>query len=120
MTALFSGYVAALLDEAAANPAGAWQAKDCAVYLVTALVRSRTYPSICRLSKTALRCWGRMPLSHSLCQARTHTAARVHAARVTASVQGRGLCACAVPWHAVAANERAAVLERRGSALKAG
>ena len=39
MTALFTGYVGALLDEAAANPAGAWQAKDCAVYLVTALVR---------------------------------------------------------------------------------
>lgn len=38
MTALFTGYVGALLDEAAANPAGAWQAKDCAIYLVTALV----------------------------------------------------------------------------------
>ena len=45
MTALFTGYVGALLDEAAANPAGAWQAKDCAIYLVTALARpARRWP----------------------------------------------------------------------------
>ena len=34
VTSLFTGYVGALLEEAAANPAGAWQAKDCAIYLV--------------------------------------------------------------------------------------
>ncbi len=39
VTGLFTGYVGALLEEAAANPAGAWQAKDCAIYLVTALAR---------------------------------------------------------------------------------
>ena len=44
MTALFTGYVGALLDEAAANPAGAWQAKDCAIYLVTALARPAGLP----------------------------------------------------------------------------
>ena len=44
VTALFTGYVGALLDEAAANPAGAWQAKDCAIYLVTALVRFAGLP----------------------------------------------------------------------------
>ena len=36
-TELFTGYVASLLSEAAANPANAWQAKDAAIYLVTAL-----------------------------------------------------------------------------------
>ena len=36
-TQLFSGYVGALLSEANADPAGKWQAKDAAVYLVTAL-----------------------------------------------------------------------------------
>jgi len=36
-TQLFSGYVGALLAEAAADPAGKWQAKDAAMYLVTAL-----------------------------------------------------------------------------------
>lgn len=36
-TQLFSGYVGALLSEAAADPAGKWQAKDAAMYLVTAL-----------------------------------------------------------------------------------
>ena len=36
-TQLFSGYVGALLAEAGADPAGKWQAKDAAVYLVTAL-----------------------------------------------------------------------------------
>jgi len=64
VTALFSGYVAALLDEAAANPAGAWQAKDCAIYLVTALVRTHTCPPCAGCWR--LRCWGRAPLYHSL------------------------------------------------------
>lgn len=36
-TELFSGYVSALLQEDQTNPAGAWQAKDAAIYLVTAL-----------------------------------------------------------------------------------
>lgn len=37
VTELFSGYVGAMLQEYARSPAGAWKAKDCAVYLVTAL-----------------------------------------------------------------------------------
>ena len=42
-TELFSGYVAALLAEAAAAPEAAWRAKDAAIYLVSALaVRGRT------------------------------------------------------------------------------
>ena len=42
-TELFSGYVAALLGEAAAAPDAAWRAKDAAIYLVSALaVRGRT------------------------------------------------------------------------------
>lgn len=42
-TELFSGYVAALLAEAAAAPDKAWRAKDAAIYLVSALtVRGRT------------------------------------------------------------------------------
>lgn len=42
-TELFSGYVAALLAEAAAAPDAAWRAKDAAIYLVSALaVRGRT------------------------------------------------------------------------------
>ncbi len=36
-TQLFSGYVGSLLTEAGGDPAGKWQAKDAAVYLVTAL-----------------------------------------------------------------------------------
>lgn len=43
VTELFSGYVGAMLAEYAAAPATAWKAKDCAVYLVTALaVRGKT------------------------------------------------------------------------------
>lgn len=42
-TQLFSGYVGALLAEAAAAPDTAWQAKDAAIYLVSALtVKGRT------------------------------------------------------------------------------
>jgi exportin-2 (importin alpha re-exporter) len=42
-TELFSGYVAALLAEAAAAPEAAWRAKDAAIYLVSALaVKRRT------------------------------------------------------------------------------
>jgi exportin-2 (importin alpha re-exporter) len=42
-TELFSGYVAALLGEAAAAPEAAWRAKDAAIYLVSALaVKGRT------------------------------------------------------------------------------
>ena len=36
-TQLFTGYVSALLSEASADPANKWQAKDAAIYLVTAL-----------------------------------------------------------------------------------
>ena len=36
-TQLFSGYVGVLLAEASSDPAGKWQAKDAAMYLVTAL-----------------------------------------------------------------------------------
>ena len=43
VTALFSEYVTAMLGQYAANPAGAWKAKDCAIYLVVALtVRGKT------------------------------------------------------------------------------
>ncbi len=43
VTNLFSGYVGGMLGEHAANPAQNWKAKDCALYLVTALtVRGRT------------------------------------------------------------------------------
>ena len=43
MTELFSGYVGGMLSEYAAAPATAWKAKDCALYLVTALaVRGKT------------------------------------------------------------------------------
>jgi exportin-2 (importin alpha re-exporter) len=43
VTALFTGYVNALLAEHAQNPAANWKAKDCAIYLVVALtVRGRT------------------------------------------------------------------------------
>jgi len=42
-TELFSGYVTALLAEAAAAPEAAWRAKDAAIYLVSALaVKGRT------------------------------------------------------------------------------
>ncbi len=115
VTALFSGYVAALLDEAAANPAGAWQAKDCAIYLVTALVRSRTCPPVCRLSKAAP----------------TETrAAFPQPATGPCSHRCQGACRpldrqCPEPLlraHALlrrGCDERAAVLERRGCALEA-
>ncbi|KAI8101811.1 hypothetical protein M9434_006876 [Picochlorum sp. BPE23] len=36
-TQLFTGYVSALLSEAASDPTNKWQAKDAAIYLVTAL-----------------------------------------------------------------------------------
>lgn len=36
-TALFTEYVAAMLASYAANPTANWKAKDCAMYLVTAL-----------------------------------------------------------------------------------
>lgn len=40
---LFTGYIAAALAEYAANPAAGWRAKDCAIYMVTALsVKGRT------------------------------------------------------------------------------
>lgn len=43
VTNLFSGYVGGMLGEHAANPGQNWKAKDCALYLVTALtVRGRT------------------------------------------------------------------------------
>ncbi|KAL4452248.1 hypothetical protein ABPG75_007910 [Micractinium tetrahymenae] len=43
VTELFSGYVGAMLAEYAASPASSWKAKDCALYLVTALtVRGKT------------------------------------------------------------------------------
>lgn len=43
VTELFSGYVGAMLAEYAASPAASWKAKDCALYLVTALtVRGKT------------------------------------------------------------------------------
>lgn len=43
VTELFSGYVGAMLQEYARSPAANWKAKDCAVYLVTALtVRGKT------------------------------------------------------------------------------
>lgn len=43
VTNLFSGYVGGMLREHAANPGQSWKAKDCALYLVTALtVRGRT------------------------------------------------------------------------------
>lgn len=43
MTELFSGYVGAMLAEAAQAASGGWKAKDCAIYLVTALtVRGKT------------------------------------------------------------------------------
>ena len=45
VTHLFTGYVGAMLGDYAANPAGAWKSKDCAVYLIVALaVRS----AVCR------------------------------------------------------------------------
>ena len=37
MTSLFSGYIATLLQQHAANPAGGWKAKDAAIYIVIAL-----------------------------------------------------------------------------------
>ena len=43
MTQLFTGYVGGMLQQYGADPKGAWKAKDCAVYLVTALAaRGRT------------------------------------------------------------------------------
>jgi hypothetical protein len=43
VTALFTGYVSALLAEHAADPDRAWRSKDCAIYLVMAVtVRGRT------------------------------------------------------------------------------
>ena len=46
VTQLFTGYVGSMLQQYAADPAGAWKAKDCAVYLVTALTaRGRTAAS---------------------------------------------------------------------------
>lgn len=43
VTELFTGYVAAMLSEAARAPAANWRAKDCAIYLVMALtVRGKT------------------------------------------------------------------------------
>lgn len=43
VTELFSGYVGAMLAEYAASPGANWKAKDCAMYLVTALtVRGKT------------------------------------------------------------------------------
>eukprot|EP00887_Chlorella_sp_A99_P002133 scaffold21.g2133.t1 len=43
VTELFNGYVAAMLAEYQASPAANWKAKDCAVYLVSALtVRGKT------------------------------------------------------------------------------
>ncbi|KAI3438113.1 hypothetical protein D9Q98_000554 [Chlorella vulgaris] len=43
VTQLFSGYVGAMLAEYAGSPAAHWRAKDCAIYLVTALaVRGKT------------------------------------------------------------------------------
>lgn len=43
MTQLFTGYVGGMLQQYGADPKGAWRAKDCAVYLVTALAaRGRT------------------------------------------------------------------------------
>ena len=43
MTELFTGYVGAMLAEAARSPQQNWRAKDCAIYLVTALtVRGKT------------------------------------------------------------------------------
>lgn len=40
VTQLFTGYVGAMLRDFAANPAGAWKSKDCAIYLVVALAVS--------------------------------------------------------------------------------
>jgi len=46
VTRLFTGYVGAMLRDYAANPAGAWKSKDCAIYLVVALaVRRIIHPS---------------------------------------------------------------------------
>lgn len=43
VTELFTGYVGAMLQEHARSPAANWKAKDCAIYLVTALtVRGKT------------------------------------------------------------------------------
>ncbi|GAB4819020.1 hypothetical protein N2152v2_006066 [Parachlorella kessleri] len=43
VTELFTGYVGAMLAEAALSPQHNWRAKDCAIYLVTALtVRGKT------------------------------------------------------------------------------
>eukprot|EP00878_Enallax_costatus_P016271 GHUV01017068.1.p1 GENE.GHUV01017068.1~~GHUV01017068.1.p1 ORF type:complete len:703 (+),score=205.92 GHUV01017068.1:410-2518(+) len=43
VTAMFTGYVAALLAEHAADPVKGWRAKDCAVYLVMAVtVKGKT------------------------------------------------------------------------------
>jgi len=41
VTRLFTGYVGAMLRDYAANPAGAWKSKDCAIYLVVALAVRR-------------------------------------------------------------------------------
>eukprot|EP00879_Flechtneria_rotunda_P019331 GHRR01020303.1.p1 GENE.GHRR01020303.1~~GHRR01020303.1.p1 ORF type:complete len:890 (+),score=314.69 GHRR01020303.1:664-3333(+) len=43
VTAMFTGYVTALLQEHAADPVNGWRAKDCAVYLVMAVtVKGKT------------------------------------------------------------------------------
>ena len=49
VTRLFTGYVGAMLRDYAANPAGAWKSKDCAVYLVVAL-------AVCRHTRATKFC----------------------------------------------------------------
>lgn len=54
MTELFTGYVGAMLAEAARAPAANWKAKDCAIYLVAALTVRCAMPCYTMLCYAAL------------------------------------------------------------------